>query len=127
MRTDRGPSAQSPQPGQWAQRCPHPILMGARRCARRGCQPSRENRYPKLWWELPALRVPALLIARVEVRASPRVKEVRPDQIGTALRRLAADLVAERRRVAQLERENQELRAQLEELRGPAPAAPRPR
>ena len=61
------------------------------------------------------------MIARVEVRASPRVKEVRPDQIGTALRRLAADLVAERRRVAQLERENQELRAQLEELRGPAP------
>jgi hypothetical protein len=93
------------------------------------CQPSRENRHRKLWWELPALRVPALLIARVEMRASPRVKEVRPDQIGTALRRLAADLVAERRRVVQLERENRELRAQLEELRGPAAAAapvPRP-
>jgi len=51
------------------------------------------------------------------------VKEVSSEQIGTALRRLAADLVAERRRVALLERENRELRAQLEELRRPAVAA----
>src|ERR1700748_1296182 len=124
MRTDRGPSAQSPQPGQRAQRCPHPILMGAPRCPGRGAHPSRENRYPKLWWELPALRVPALLIARVEVRASPRVKEVRPDQIGTALRRLARDLVSQRPRGAPLERENPEVRAPIAGLRGPAPAAP---
>jgi hypothetical protein len=53
------------------------------------------------------------------------VKEVSSEQIGTALRRLAADLVAERRRVALLERENRELRSQLEELRGSAaPAEP---
>jgi hypothetical protein len=63
------------------------------------------------------------LIARAEVRASHTVKEVSSEQIGTALRRLAADLVAERRRVALLERENQELRAQLEELRGTAAVA----
>jgi hypothetical protein len=56
------------------------------------------------------------LIARAEVPASRTVKEVSSEQIGTALRRLAADLVAERRRVALLERENRELRAQLEEL-----------
>jgi hypothetical protein len=63
------------------------------------------------------------LIERVEVRASPAVKDVTSQQIGTALRRLAADLVAERRRVALLERENRELREQLEALRGPAAAA----
>jgi len=51
------------------------------------------------------------------------VKEVSSEQIGTALRRLAADLVAERRRVAVLERENRELRAQLDELRRPVAAA----
>jgi hypothetical protein len=56
------------------------------------------------------------LIARAEVRASPAVKEVSSEQIGTALRRLTADLVAERRRVALLERENRELRAQLARL-----------
>jgi hypothetical protein len=64
------------------------------------------------------------LIARAEMRASAKVKEVSSEQIGTALRRLAADLVAERRRVALLERENRELRAQLDELRRPAAAAP---
>jgi hypothetical protein len=62
------------------------------------------------------------LIARVEVPASATVREVSSEQIGTALRRLAADLVAERRRVALLERENRELRAQLDELRRPTPA-----
>jgi hypothetical protein len=38
------------------------------------------------------------------------------EQVGTALRRLAQDLIAERRRSAALERENRELRAQLERL-----------
>jgi molybdopterin converting factor small subunit len=63
------------------------------------------------------------LIARAQLRASAKVKEVSSEQIGTALRRLAADLVAERRRVALLERENRELRAQLDELRRPAAAS----
>jgi hypothetical protein len=63
------------------------------------------------------------LIARAQLRASATVKEVSSEQIGTALRRLAADLVAERRRVALLERENRELRAQLEALRRPAAAS----
>ncbi|HYB30554.1 MAG TPA: hypothetical protein VEF89_28400 [Solirubrobacteraceae bacterium] len=36
------------------------------------------------------------------------------DQLGTALRRLAEELVTERRRVVALERENRELRAQIE-------------
>jgi hypothetical protein len=49
------------------------------------------------------------------------VKDVSSQQIGSALRRLAADLVAERRRVAALERENRELRAQLEALQRDAP------
>jgi hypothetical protein len=52
----------------------------------------------------------------VEMPASPLVKEVSSEQIGSALRRLAADLVAERRRVALLQRENRELRAQIEDL-----------
>jgi hypothetical protein len=38
------------------------------------------------------------------------------EQVGTALRRLAQDLIAERRRAAALECENRELRAQLERL-----------
>jgi hypothetical protein len=38
------------------------------------------------------------------------------EQVGTALRRLAQDLIAERRRAAALERENRELRAKLERL-----------
>jgi hypothetical protein len=67
------------------------------------------------------------LIARQEMRASRAVKDVSSEQIGTALRRLAADLVAERRRVALLERENRELRAQLEALRGPAAGEPEQR
>jgi hypothetical protein len=63
------------------------------------------------------------LIGRAEVPASGSVREVSSEQIGTALRRLAADLVAERRRVVMLERENRELRAQLEELRRTTTAA----
>ena len=38
------------------------------------------------------------------------------EQVGTALRRLAQDLIAERRRAAALERENRELRAEVERL-----------
>jgi hypothetical protein len=44
------------------------------------------------------------------------VKEVRSDRIGFALRQLAEDVVHERRRVAALERENRELKAQLDAL-----------
>jgi hypothetical protein len=64
------------------------------------------------------------LIAGAEVPASRAVREVSSEQVGTALRRLAADLVSERRRVALLERENRELRAQLEALRRPPAAEP---
>jgi hypothetical protein len=45
------------------------------------------------------------------------VKEVGPERVGRALRKMAEDLVTERRRVVLLQRENRELRAQLEELR----------
>lgn len=45
------------------------------------------------------------------------VRELRSDRVGFALRQLAEDLVTERRRVLQLERENRELRAELELLR----------
>jgi len=48
------------------------------------------------------------------------VKNVSSEQIAGALRRLAADLVAERRRVALLERENRELRAELDALKAEA-------
>jgi hypothetical protein len=44
------------------------------------------------------------------------VKEVGPERVGRALRKMAEDLVTERRRVALLQRENRELRSQLEEL-----------
>jgi hypothetical protein len=43
--------------------------------------------------------------------------QVSGEQVGSALRRLAEDLVAERRRALRLERENRELRAELEALR----------
>ncbi len=42
--------------------------------------------------------------------------EVGPERVARALRKMAEDLVAERRRVVRLERENRELRSQLEEL-----------
>lgn len=45
------------------------------------------------------------------------VREITGQRIGSALRQLAEDLVAERRRVAELERENRELRQELEQLR----------
>jgi hypothetical protein len=44
------------------------------------------------------------------------VKEVGPERVGRALRKMAEDLVTERRRVVLLQRENRELRSQLEEL-----------
>jgi hypothetical protein len=44
------------------------------------------------------------------------VTEVGPERVGRALRKMAEDLVTERRRVVLLERENRELRSQLEEL-----------
>lgn len=48
---------------------------------------------------------------------SRAVKEVEADRIGRALKRMAEDLVTERRRVVVLQRENRQLRTQLEELR----------
>ena len=41
------------------------------------------------------------------------MKEISGEQLGSALRRLAADLVQERRRVAQLEHENEALRERI--------------
>ena len=38
------------------------------------------------------------------------------EQVGSALRRLAQDLIEERRRVSELERENRELKARVEAL-----------
>jgi hypothetical protein len=69
------------------QRCPHPRVRGAGFIAARG--------------------------AGCEAQ---RTVGVSREQVGTALRRLAQDLIAERRRVAVLERENRELRAELERL-----------
>ena len=50
------------------------------------------------------------------MRLSRNVKEVGPDRVRRALRKMAEDLVTERRRVMLLERENRELRSQLEQL-----------
>jgi hypothetical protein len=44
------------------------------------------------------------------------MREVSGERVGSALRRLAEDLVAARRQVALLERENRELRAQIQAL-----------
>ena len=57
---------------------------------------------------------------------SPTVSEVGVDRVGRALRRMAEDLVTERRRVVLLQRENRELRTQLEELRRSIEAAREP-
>jgi hypothetical protein len=54
------------------------------------------------------------------------VKEVGPERVGRALRKMAEDLVTERRRVVLLQRENRELRAQLEELQRVIAAAREP-
>ena len=48
---------------------------------------------------------------------SRQVNEVGPERVARALRKMAEDLVTERRRVVVLQRENRELRAQLEELK----------
>lgn len=45
------------------------------------------------------------------------VNDVAHERVGSALRRMAEDLVSERRRVRVLQRENRELRMQLEALR----------
>jgi cell division septum initiation protein DivIVA len=44
------------------------------------------------------------------------MKPISGEQLGSALRRLAADLVEERRRVVLLERENEALRERIEAL-----------
>ena len=61
--------------------------------------------------------MPALLSAYLgNATLRHNVNEVGPERVGRALRRMAEDLVTERRRVVLLERENRDLRAQLEEL-----------
>ena len=46
------------------------------------------------------------------------------ERIGSALRALATDLIAERRRVATLERESRELKAQVDALKHVSPQRP---
>jgi len=60
----------------------------------------------------------AVPLARLPRRchSHANVNEVGPERVGRALRKMAEDLVTERRRVVVLQRENRELRAQLEEL-----------
>jgi hypothetical protein len=54
----------------------------------------------------------------------PRTEpEFRAERLGYALRSLAADLVDERHKVAELRREVAELRARLESLKEPHPGA----
>ena len=61
--------------------------------------------------------MPALLPAYIgSATLTHNVKEVGPERVGRALRKMAEDLVTERRRVVLLQRENRELRSQLEEL-----------
>jgi hypothetical protein len=45
------------------------------------------------------------------------MKQVEPERVGRALRQMAEDLVTERRRVVMLQRENRQLKTELEELR----------
>ena len=56
------------------------------------------------------------IVARGAGCDAPLTVGVSREQVGTALHRLAQDLIAERRRTAALERENQRLRAELERL-----------
>ena len=51
------------------------------------------------------------------MRRSTTVDQLGPERLGSALRKMAEDLVAERRHVVLLKRENRELRMQLEEER----------
>jgi hypothetical protein len=60
------------------------------------------------------------------VPLSAAVADLGPERIGSALRRLAEDLVSERRRVALLERENRRLKTELEKLRAQAGLDPTP-
>ncbi len=46
-----------------------------------------------------------------------KMKPVEPERVGHALRQMAEDLVTERRRVVLLQRENRQLKTELEELR----------
>lgn len=70
------------------------------------------------WCEPPVLsEVGALARALTRCHTAP-VKELTSERVGFALRQLAEDVVTERRRVRKLERENRELRAQLELLTG---------
>ena len=48
---------------------------------------------------------------------SRKMKQVEPERVGRALRQMAEDLVTERRRVVSLQRENRQLKTELEELR----------
>lgn len=48
---------------------------------------------------------------------SRKMKQVEPERVGRALRKMAEDLVTERRRVVLLERENRMLKNELEQLR----------
>jgi hypothetical protein len=51
------------------------------------------------------------------MRRSRKMKQVEPERVGRALRQMAEDLVTERRRVVLLQRENRQLKTELEELR----------
>jgi chaperonin cofactor prefoldin len=60
--------------------------------------------------------VSALDLASCGLQAGRDMRQITSEQLGSALRRLAADVVAERRRVTVLERENRELRERIQEL-----------
>jgi hypothetical protein len=51
------------------------------------------------------------------MRICCKMKQVEPERVGRALRQMAEDLVTERRRVVLLQRENRQLKTELEELR----------
>lgn len=78
------------------------------------------------WWmnrdhgrvvKLPgAMDVSALDLSSRAEDAGAGMRQITSEQLGSALRRLAADVVAERRRVALLQRENRELRERIQEL-----------
>jgi len=71
-----------------------------------------------------------LACVRRQCHSHRTVNEAGPERVARALRKMAEDLVTERRRVVALQRENRELRSQLDELkrsiapeREPAPGA----
>jgi hypothetical protein len=65
-----------------------------------------------------------LLMARSDAPSLPRTeRQFRAERLGYALRSLAADLVDERHKVAELRREVAELQARLESLEEPHPVA----